>query len=273
MLKQPDFLEIEVNTFCNRSCLWCPNSISSRGKINRPMSRQVWDSILKDLEAHSYQGWLAFHNYNEPLASPAIYMLIDEARERLKTAKLAIYTNGDYLKGPALNHLLISGINEIRITIYPNHLYLTYEERLRDVHAFARLNLRNVSLQLVPREDRLQFEASIQSTKLVLISPDISSYSNRGGLLGCQTNYHRSKPCHLPRMSAAIDVNGNVKLCCQIYDVTAQGFHKYILGNVTQASFLEIWNSPEFNRIRQKLLSADYDGLDACQKCDHFPTL
>ena len=48
-----ELIEIEVHSFCNRSCPWCPNSIKNRGLNFMPESMYL--NLLKDLKEHHYE--------------------------------------------------------------------------------------------------------------------------------------------------------------------------------------------------------------------------
>ena len=102
----PDFIEVEIGTFCNRRCRWCPNGWHERGRQHDRMATRTWRRLLADLRRAEYAGWLAFHNYNEPLADPTLREKVDQARRALPRARLAVYTNGDLLDRAMLDALV-----------------------------------------------------------------------------------------------------------------------------------------------------------------------
>jgi MoaA/NifB/PqqE/SkfB family radical SAM enzyme len=61
--------------------------------------------------------------------------------------------------------------------------------------------------------------------------------------------------CRSPWQEMLVDVDGNVRPCC---------FMPNIMGNVKEASPLEIWNNENYQRIRRKLLNHD---LSDCKQC------
>lgn len=67
-------------------------------------------------------------------------------------------------------------------------------------------------------------------------------------------------PCLVPWFSTYIAANGNVLPCCYLTD------EHYILGNVLNTPFNEIWNGPEYRNFR-KNLREDRKNLSGCNYC------
>ena len=107
-MRLPGFIEVELGTFCNRRCGWCPNAYSERGQQRRDMKDSTWEALLDDLHAARFRGWFAFHNYNEPLADPNLFARGERARARLPFAKLELHTNGDFLDRQTLTGLVFA---------------------------------------------------------------------------------------------------------------------------------------------------------------------
>src|ERR1041385_1533988 len=116
----PRYIEIETSRFCNRRCVWCPNHISSERGTQELMNWATFQGVIRSLALRHYDGWLAFHNYNEPLANPRIVDEVAFAREQLGDASLTIFTNGDYLTAELFAALVMAGLTQMQITIYPN---------------------------------------------------------------------------------------------------------------------------------------------------------
>ena len=65
-------VEIEVFSFCNRRCWFCPNSTIDRHSSNIFMDENLYHSILSDLNKIKYKGIISYSRYNEPLADRII---------------------------------------------------------------------------------------------------------------------------------------------------------------------------------------------------------
>ncbi len=266
----PQYIEIEIGSFCNRTCNWCQNSSSDRGRIKQYISNETWLKILSELQEYNFSGRFAFHNYNEPLADNSIFEKITQAKEYLQTANLALYTNGDYLNISVLNQLISSGLSELRITLYPNNIE-NLQPSLELIEKFCK------KLQLPYRDDHIvkktkRFEARflIDNLFVRIISPNIWTFNDRVGEITftpLDSTKTRNISCNRPIHSASIDYLGNLKLCCQIYDTSDVKNKNYIIGNLSEKSFADLWFSPKFQKIKKEVLSANYKNLPVCNAC------
>lgn len=62
------------------------------------------------------------------------------------------------------------------------------------------------------------------------------------------TGYSKKKPCHWPWTSTYIAANGDVVPCCIIADSDT-----FKIGNVFEKNFSEIWNSKEYQILRERI--------------------
>ncbi|MCU0701369.1 MAG: hypothetical protein MUC96_33080, partial [Myxococcaceae bacterium] len=46
----PGFIEVEIGTYCNRQCAWCPNGWHDRGleARSKSMRDETWRALLDD---------------------------------------------------------------------------------------------------------------------------------------------------------------------------------------------------------------------------------
>jgi len=265
----PYFIEIETSTYCNRRCTWCPNALYDRGHKKERILDNVWNGLLDELGSLGYSGWIGFHNYNEPLLDPDIFFRIDDVHHFVPDSKTALFTNGDYLYTSTIQCLVESKITEVRVTLYPR-LSTAHESPTRE-SIYRYLDERDINQsickELVTRRG-LEIHFDIQKTHFFVISPKVYEFTNRGGLLNNNVNLiKRIDPCFLSSYSAAIDYQGNMKFCCQIYDVNMN--KNYCIGNILDLGFRKLWFSESMNESRYRLAVADFSGLPACQVCNH----
>jgi hypothetical protein len=278
------FIEVEIGTYCNRVCTWCPNGWHDRGKERLSMADDTWRALLADLASRAwgprgYAGRFAFHNYNEPMADPRLLERIADARRAMPDAKLRIYTNGDYLNPARVQELKRAGVDHVNVTLYP-----------RDEDAFAPPDARAIDRFLAKidavrgvrgeKATKLVHSTRVGRMRVVVRVPKIEHYTDRGGSvelvqLGARAKLPqgvRTAPCDLPVSAAAIDVHGALKLCCHIYDTTRAENAPYVFGHVGTTPFSVLWTSAALERTRAQLLRADFAGLAACAACTHTPT-
>lgn len=271
-MNHPFYIEVEIGTYCNRTCLWCPNAWDDRGKARKYMSNTTWVSIIQNLKENQYSGWFALHNYNEPLADPSIFEKLQYVRNELPMTKIAIYTNGDYLDVKKNDFLLKTSINEVRVTLYPlkkEYLDAPSEDKIIE---FVNKLFPNKTVSIFTGKRGLETKFTVNKTQYHIISPLIKGYTDRAG--DVRMEYlklleRRVCPCYLPTHSAAIDYLGNLKLCCQIYDVSEEKHRDYNIGNVLDVPFFDLWFSPKMEIMRNNAAAGLFDTMTVCQGCSH----
>lgn len=268
----PGFLEVEIGAYCNRRCAWCPNGWDDRGQRTDAIAPTVWRALLDDLSAHRFRGLFAFHNYNEPLADPALFDRLADARAALPHAALELHTNGDYLDPAMLDALVDAGVAIVRVTLYPTTADAMKPPDVSRIDAFlARLD-RVRRGRPKQKATKLEQTFDVDGLSLIVRVPKIAAYHDRAGaapFAPISDRGPRTSPCRLPFHSAAIDVHGNLKLCCHVYDSTSAEMKPYVLGNVGEVPFTELWRSPRMRALRLQLADANFDGLSACGRCAH----
>lgn len=111
-------VEIEVFSYCNRKCWFCPNSFIDRSSSISYMDEGIYCGVLKNLAMVKFQKTISYSRYNEPLADPIIFTRVTQARKSLPKAYLHLNTNGDYLTRDVLEELRTCGLNSIKIQHY-----------------------------------------------------------------------------------------------------------------------------------------------------------
>ena len=66
--KQLRLIEIEIFSYCNRKCWFCPNSFIDRISDNKIMAEETYLDLLSQLQQIDYSGELTYSRYNEPTA-------------------------------------------------------------------------------------------------------------------------------------------------------------------------------------------------------------
>ena len=262
----PNYVEVETSRYCNRRCEWCPNHPLKNRTVQEFLPWAYFERVVDSLAGGRYRGWFAFHNYNEPLANPRLLKELRLVRSRLPDAKPTIYTNGDRLTSSLFDELISAGLLQMRLTIYPKKRRVStpshdslraWLERRPFLHkrTWKSINAR-------------QGPALIHKgpPELILISPNVDEYYDRGGTVPWLSLQSRAKPCLLTSNSLSIDFLGNVKMCCNV--VTGHPPHEaYFLGNVACGDVVEIWNSSRFREIRKRHARADWSNTPICRTC------
>ena len=261
----PNYIEVETSRFCNRHCEWCPNGVLKNRDSQELMAWPHFEKIILALKRYEYSGWFAFHNYNEPLANPRIVKELGFARAHLPIAKLTIFTNGDYLTREILLSLVNAGLTQMRVTVYPRTM--KHQSAHKDLWKWVRrrpfLNAHDWQEEIVRQGPALLGSGY---PEILLISPQVQNYYDRGGLLPLLSIQSRTSPCSLTSNSLSVDYKGDIKMCCNVVS-DHEGHKQYVLGNVETLDPVEAWNSKAFELLRALHKRADWSTTPICKTC------
>lgn len=263
-------VEIEVFSYCNRHCWFCPNSFIDRRSINKLMDPKVYSSIIDSLASIQYRGMITFSRYNEPLSDLVILDRIAEAREKLPNATLHTNTNGDYLNMELLPMLYEAGLRSLNIQLYlANDEQYEHEAiKKKAAHTLRRLPLPSRVVVDNPGE-WYQLELDYRDMSIKMYGRNFAiNGTSRGNQLDINRGYVRTSPCLMPYWSVYIDFNGAVMPCCNLRsDIPSHV--EYISGNLGgQESLFSIYDSHRSADFRVSLLNEEVK-KGVCGNC-HF---
>lgn len=264
----PRYIEIETSRYCNRNCPWCPNGGTRERNIQELMEWSLFVNLIRELKGIQYSGWLALHNYNEPLANPRLLREIKFISKNLPLSKVSLFTNGDYLNAYLFNDLNRLDISYMRVTLYPNN----NETSNPPSYGLALNWLKQKHLdKLLTWQKQLSRQGpsvvgNFNKLNIEIICPEISKYNWRGGTSSVSNGSLRQEPCYMTSHSAAVDYQGRVKMCCNIFP--GVGKHKkYILGSLKSKTFIEIWRSEQIEQLRSAHIKQDWSLSPVCERC------
>lgn len=100
LIKNLRLVEVEIHSYCNRQCSFCPNSYIDRHSFVKELDEEIYISLLKQLKKGGFKGKISYSRYNEPFSQPLLFMKrILQAKTILPGIKLVTNTNGDYDTG------------------------------------------------------------------------------------------------------------------------------------------------------------------------------
>jgi radical SAM protein with 4Fe4S-binding SPASM domain len=232
-------IEFEINHDCNRACAYCPNSIAERKSKGR-MPEGLFVKVLSELKELSYQGRVSFHFYNEPLLSPDLDHFTTLTKSYLPRSRIEIFTNGTLLTEERFRTLVDLGVDKFTVTKH---------------HGEAELPLDSFYENL---SEALKAHVKRQTFKELV-------YTSRGGLM--KVGYTKKippldLPCFIPSSVLVVTKDGNILPCFEDY------FEKNRMGNVTENSLVEIWNSEPYRDFRERLKKRKRQEFPVCDKCN-----
>ena len=91
-------VEIELFSFCNRTCNWCPNRFIDRHSDNQYLDTKIFENLIKELKENYFHGVFSFSRYNEPFADfKTLNSRIEFIRSYFPNNKMVTNTNGDFV--------------------------------------------------------------------------------------------------------------------------------------------------------------------------------
>lgn len=233
MLSQIRLIELELFSYCNRTCSFCPNHFIDRISENKILNEEVFKRLIKELKKNSYNGVISFSRYCEPFAFRKILEeRIKYVRKHLPYVKLVCNTNGDYDW---------EGIDLDEVTVMDYDFKLPKEE-----------------LKLYRRDTKPYLVRKMRLGKI----------NNRAGALDVRKKFIRDFPCYEPQYFVGIDFNGSVNPCCNIRS-DVKTHQEYTLGNLHTATLSEILLKDKAVIFRDNVKSCKFDKI--CLSCNKLP--
>jgi len=212
-------IEIEIFSYCNRKCWFCPNSVVDRMSYNTLLPEETYLSILNQLQEIDYDGYITYSRYNEPTSHKELFLKrIRQAREILPKALLKTNTNGDYLTREYIEDLCEAGFDELYIQQYLGNDEKYDHERMREraMKKIAKLDLPYAILVDIPGA-KLEFDLKYKNMKTHIRARNFDiDGSSRGDSVDAGTGYQRTQRCIQPFNNMYIDYNGTAMVCCAL---------------------------------------------------------
>jgi len=183
--------------------------------------------IIGWLGKNSYDKFIAFHNYNEPLQDPRLYYLLKYTKKKCRNASVIILTNGHWLNQTILTEISILGVKKIYASAYSQS----------DYKRLSRLKC-----------DRLKYKVR----RITNLDERLSGY--------CTDSAPLTKPCYAPFGEVVIRCSGDVVLCCRDWN------NRHIFGNVINTRLSKILSKKSMSDA-YRMLSNGRRFYELCRGC------
>ena len=262
-------VEVEVFTYCNRTCWFCPNAAIDRRSDNRYMDEALYLRILSELAEVDYHHVVTYSRYNEPLADRVILTRLRQARQALPLALLSTHTNGDYLTREYMEELCEAGLNRLHVMAY-----LGNDEEFADDAVLGRMEAKIAQLGLpfefTTRLPGVRYTARLRHETMT-ISLDARNFrligTDRGKLVTLQP-YVRTSPCAIVFEEMYVDWNGRVMPCCNLRS-DAPEHQGYVVADLSEGtSIFEAYASSPLVEWRRSLFNVRPKRAP-CDSCRH----
>jgi radical SAM protein with 4Fe4S-binding SPASM domain len=264
----PTVVRVETTNHCNASCTFCPRETIGRKK--EFMAQDLFESVIQQCVAQGTR-LVHLHGFGEPLLDKQLPSRITFAKQS-GIPRVKICTNGSPLRGPMAERLLISGLDEIKISldganaaefnelrIGLNHAQVVDNTRaFRVMRDERQLRRPKIVATCVTSSNRRQTEQLLSG---IVDQIDWASLHNWAGSRRFFGDRKIRKPCSRLWRSLTVLVNGDVALCCLDHS------GKEILGNCRERSLAEIWNSQRYRELRHLHKTSQQDQISLCNGC------
>lgn len=275
-LARPHELDIEVTSSCDADCIMCPRKAMSRrvGPMDLTLFKKIIDEAValdvQELQLNGYGEISVLRNYRE---------YISYIREKSRSIKININTNGMRMNEEMAKFYVQSGVNFINVTI-DGAIAETYESirkglKLETVENNVKrlIRLRNeagkksplVMVNMIAMPQNIdEVEMFLQKWKGVADRVTISGLVSRGGSVSFAQIGNRNwekTPCFLLWKQMPVLSDGTVALCCDDWD------GKISQGNLNHSTIKEVWTSNKRQNFRKAHLAGKAAKIPLCQGC------
>ncbi|TKZ28423.1 radical SAM/SPASM domain-containing protein [Brachyspira catarrhinii] len=261
-------VEIEIFSYCNRKCWFCPNSFIDRNSTNILMLEELYLKILNELKSINYSNMISYSRYNEPTSNREIFIKrLKQAKAIIPNATLHTNTNGDFLTRDYLDELYEAGLKSMNIQSYlsKDEIFNANDIKIKVGKMAEKLGLDFI--EKINTIDRYEIAFKYKDMNLNMYARDFRlNGNNRGGVLDTIPAVVRKYPCYIPFTDIYIDYNGKVLPCCN-FRSDIKEHNNFILGDANNESILYIFNNIKMKKLRKKLLK-DIDKLKPCNECN-----
>jgi len=271
----PRFIQMETVTKCNAKCEFCPQNEIVRDPARMPP--ETWQKIVDDTRGMgiTYRPFLT----NEPFVDTRMPEIVRYIKENDPTARVEFNTNGELVTEQMSIDLLEAGVDIMRFSIdglsretyEPSRLGVNYDKVMKRTQRFLQLwdeggyrdkVFTEVRMIEVPEnKHEVQAYRDFWSPKCTEV---LITQLYQWPWTGQQRHDVVMKPCLKVLDELFFYSNGNATVCC--WDV----HERAVVGNVTEQSVMEIWESYAANCLRDLLDDGRRDLIHLCSRCNAY---
>lgn len=238
----PSTIAMETINRCNSTCEFCPANKNTDKRPFQKMDEALFKKLIGELRDLDYDGYLTLYVNNEPFMDTRIIEWHKYAKEQIPRVKTLMYTNGLLLTLDKFKEA-IPYVDKMIINNYSTELKL-------------HKNLKEILDYVNSHDEYKEVDVTIQIRYIKEI------LTNRGGVApNKQEKKDHHMACVMPYTDFVVFPDGRVGICCN------DALEQTNLGNVTDHTIHEIWNSDMYKNLRKKI-GRDRTGYPYCASCD-----
>jgi radical SAM protein with 4Fe4S-binding SPASM domain len=281
----PTLLNIETCNICNLRCVMCPYDVITRPKAT--MNIGLYRKIIDDARNKNMTD-MCLNDYGEPLLDKYIFERI--AYAKLRGMRVGFNSNGTLLlKDENIKHILESNLDwiifsidavtketyeKIRVGADFEQVVTGIKELIQTkqrtgattpkVQISCCVQAKNYSEVIKQKKIFYQLFKGVDTISLAPVSirgDGIERLPRNLDFRTPITSRRHTYPCDTLFTSMTITADGTVVLCCIDYDGQVQ------LGNLNTQTLTQIWESEQYQKIRQLHLDGRGANVPMCNNC------
>ena len=258
LMRKHYFLDIELSTNCNLSCVFCPRNSIERHSVF--MSDELINLLPEWLPKNSS---IMFSGMGEPLLHYKLMDIVDAMANNNRI--IGITTNGHLLNEKMINRIIDSKLDFLQISInkiddeeYKNVSGgVSNKELLKNVSILSSRNTKiDIQFSFIGKNDQIN-KSDLEEQKNFSDKHGAKFFRkelhNRGGYLADYSKKILSG-CNIFSQITYINSDGNILYCCHELE------SKRVIGNIQQLSF-------DDTIIRKENIIVNNDWLSQCDIC------
>jgi len=279
----PLYMMTEQTFSCNYRCPQCILGNNEQRAKYIPsadlLSLELFKKIVDEGEEHACRS-LSVHHINEPLLVPDLPERISYAHEK-GFLDIHMVTNGELLDEYKARKLIKSGVTRIMISVDAHSSETFRKIRVGGNYEKVKKNIINLikirnSLDLklpvirtsfvIQKANAHEAEAFKKFWQNIVDYVHVQIYqkpyetSEDFRIQGCEIPSEGFR-CDQPYNRIVIRADGTVLPCCSFYA------YELSMGNVTNSTVYDIWNSKQFKELRKLHFEGRYKENSICNKC------
>jgi len=287
VIGMPVSINAELTNNCNLSCPECSSGSGQMKRERGYMDLGLFNKVVNELRPYLYNINLYFQG--EPMLHPKFFSFVGTGNG----IRTIVSTNGHYLSAENADKIVSSGLDKLIISLDGNDQdtysfyrrngnYNTVVDGIRNItDAKKRINsslkieiqflVNRLNEHQIPliREYARKVKATLKLKSMQILRQDdigswlplnerFSRYRKKNG--GYEIKNSLPDSCARLWFNPVITWDGKVLPCC--FDKDAE----FIMGDLNQDTFREIWNGPKYRIFRKSILSGR-NMIDICRNC------
>lgn len=267
---------IEVTSFCNARCFFCPNVKMKR--VKNIMSTKMLIKIAKRIKDEGIiPKQFNLTGTGEPLIDKELFTKIRILRKHFPESEIFFPTNLALANENIQKKMLSSGLDSISVSLnadnavdYKKIMGLDYEITIKNLKSLIKLRNKNKSklkiyLKLAANPvNKDSINRFVKNWEGKVDGIGVSWIHSWAGSIDNGDKRGQSKklyPCRSLFEQIIIHSNGNIALCCVDYEGRVVG------GNVDKNNILSAFYAPNIEKIRDLHRTRKINNFSMCSNC------